>query len=113
MSATPIDFAGTLTQTPVVMNGAMYFTATDSAHGTELWKSNGTTQGTALLKDINPGPNPSNPAYLTVVGNTLYFAASDGVHGSELWKSDGTASRNHDGHRYFRWVRQLFSPISH
>src|SRR4029077_8629580 len=52
MAATPIDFAATLTQAPVAMNGAMYFTASDSAHGTELWKSNGTTQGTVLLKNI-------------------------------------------------------------
>ena len=37
------------------VNGTLYFSATDGAHGYELWKSDGTASGTVLLKDINPG----------------------------------------------------------
>src|SRR5207248_6883299 len=39
------------------VNGTLFFTANDGTHGSELWKSDGTTTGTALVKDINPGGN--------------------------------------------------------
>jgi ELWxxDGT repeat protein len=76
----------------VVLNNALYFTANDGVHGSELYKSDGTAAGTVLVKDINPGSGDSNPTALTPVGSTLYFSADDGVHGLELWKTDGTAA---------------------
>lgn len=75
-----------------IMNGALFFSATDGTHGYELWTSDGTESGTYLFKDINPGAASSNPSRLEVVGGYLYFTANDGVHGLELWKSDGTVS---------------------
>jgi ELWxxDGT repeat protein len=82
---------------PVNLNGTLYFSVNDGIHGTELWKSNGTTAGTVMVKDIargnypGDGPRSSGPYDLTVVNRTLFFAADDRVHGPELWKSDGTA----------------------
>ncbi|HUC89494.1 MAG TPA: ELWxxDGT repeat protein [Patescibacteria group bacterium] len=70
----------------------LFFTDYDSAHGTELWKSDGTSDGTVLVKDINPGGDDGWESYLTDVNGTLFFVANDGTHGSELWKSDGTES---------------------
>ena len=35
------------------MGGTLYFRATDGAHGFELWKSDGTPDGTQMVKDIN------------------------------------------------------------
>jgi ELWxxDGT repeat protein len=32
----------------------LIFSANDGVHRTELWKTDGTTAGTSLLKDINP-----------------------------------------------------------
>jgi ELWxxDGT repeat protein len=66
--------------------------AHDSAHGTELWKTDGTSAGTVLVRDIAPGLESSNPSSLVAAGGAVYFAADDGVHGSELWRSDGTAA---------------------
>ena len=45
-----------------------------------------------MVKDIDPGPDGSDPTHLTNVNGTLYFEANDGTHGVELWKSDGTAA---------------------
>src|SRR5688572_30646344 len=74
-----------------VFGGSGYFTATDSANGLELWKSDGTSDGTVMVKDINAGPDSSDPAYLTHVGGALLFGARTATHNQELWRSDGSA----------------------
>ncbi|MFM6984652.1 MAG: T9SS type A sorting domain-containing protein [Chitinophagaceae bacterium] len=75
-------------------NNKVYFTGYDSAHGEELWVSDGSVVGTKLFSDINTeyGKN-SNIADLQTMNGKLYFKANDGVHGMELWESDGTSTR--------------------
>jgi ELWxxDGT repeat protein len=68
-----------------------YFVLNDDVHGLELWRSDGTTNGTTIIKDINPGMASSIPGHFLLVDSILYFTADDGVHGAELWRSDGTA----------------------
>ena len=82
------------------VNGTAFFYANDGVHGYELWKSDGTPGGTALIKDINPGAGHSAgppsfgagspPPAMAVVGGVLYFSATDPAAGMELWRSDGT-----------------------
>ena len=69
----------------------VYFAADDGITGVELWKTDGTTSGTILVRNVDLNANSSNPKHLTVVGDDLYFTANDGVHGTELWKSNGTS----------------------
>jgi ELWxxDGT repeat protein len=75
-----------------VVNNTLFFTAYNDTYGSELWKSDGTTAGTVLVKDIYTGTSGSNPSYLTAISGTLYFQAYDSTYGGELWKSNGTAA---------------------
>ena len=74
------------------MGNTLYFTADDGTNGSELWKTDGTSSGTVMVKDINSGSGDSVIYSLTANGNTLYFNANDGTNGNHLWMSDGTAS---------------------
>src|SRR5260370_26879046 len=76
----------------VNVNGTLFFTANDGTHGPELWKSDGSSNGTVQVADIDPGSAGSFPRSLTNVNGTLFFSANNGVSGYELWKSDGTAT---------------------
>ncbi len=67
----------------------LFFSADDTIHGQELWRSNGTAEGTQLVKDINPNGG-SNPANFIEVNGQTFFTATDGYYGIELWKTDGT-----------------------
>jgi len=81
----------------IVHNGLIYFSATDGINnnGRELWISDGFSNGTQLLKDINPatvGNRDSNPTNFTSLGTDLFFVAKDNINGFELWKTDGTSA---------------------
>jgi ELWxxDGT repeat protein len=72
------------------VNGSVLFSATDPAHGYELWKTNGTAAGTVMVQDIAPGSVSSSPSLVTDMGPFALFVATDGSHGRELWRTDGT-----------------------
>jgi len=76
------------------LNNIYYFTAFHPQFGAELWRSDGTEEGTYLVKDINPGNANGfeNNALISVVFNgQLYFTADDGTSPA-IWKTDGTES---------------------
>ena len=77
---------------PVALNDTLIYIASDAENGKEIWKSDGTEDGTTLLKDIRPGTASSEPSQLTVCGDAVYFTANNGSSGVELWKTNGTAS---------------------
>jgi ELWxxDGT repeat protein len=68
------------------VNGLLFFSANNGTDGSELWKSNGTSDGTVMVGDINPGSGGSTPSNLLDVNGTLFFAADNGLGGNELWK---------------------------
>ena len=73
------------------LNGRFIFPAI-GPNGIELWRSDGTENGTVQIKDINP-VGSSDPQQFTVrsdeiagASNSFYFTATDGNNGAELWK---------------------------
>lgn len=77
----------------MIVGNTLFFAANDATNGFELWKSDGTTAGTVMVKDINPGSADSLFHYSEsiAIGNTFYFQATD-AQSCELWKSDGTTA---------------------
>jgi len=63
----------------------------DDTNGVELWRTNGTTDGTleVLDKESNPVKNPKD---FTKIGKWYYFSADDGNGKRTLWRSDGSNS---------------------
>ncbi len=72
----------------------LVFRADDGVHGNELFRSDGTADGTSLIKDINP-TGDSFPNGMTKFQGHVYFSADDGMHGSEPWVTDGTEAGTH------------------
>lgn len=72
----------------------LFFTGSDGSNGYELWKSDGTTGGTDLVKDIAPGSDDGFPQlFLAVKNNTkFFFTATTTTNGTEIWQSDGTGA---------------------
>ena len=50
------------------LGNELLFQAFDGPHGKELWETDGTSSGTKLVKDINPGGDSSYPGGLVTVG---------------------------------------------
>src|SRR5579862_6210918 len=73
----------------VSYNNKIYYDGSDSVHGTELWVTDGTKQGTHMVKDMNPNGS-SNPFGEVLFNGKLYFQAADSSGVNCLWVSDGT-----------------------
>ncbi|QDV40809.1 PA14 domain protein [Stieleria neptunia] len=76
----------------VEFKGEVYFVADDGRSGSELWKSDGTIDGTGQVADLLPGVDGSLPEDLTVLGAELFFTALDELGETDLWKTDGTTA---------------------
>jgi len=76
------------------LKNQLFFPAYKEGLGRELWKSDGTSSGTSLVKDIFSGPNDGVWWYYNneavELNNNIYFLASDSESAGELWKTDGT-----------------------
>lgn len=72
------------------IDGTVYFQASDGVHGAEIWKSDGTTNGTVMVKDLQPGADGSFPKDFMAVNGLIYFTTNDLSNGVRLWRTDGT-----------------------
>lgn len=56
----------------------------------EFWISDGTSEGTYMLKNINESESSSPQITQELADGRLIFSADDGIHGRENWITDGT-----------------------
>ncbi len=66
------------------------FSAFTPAFGREIYITDGTTAGTRMIRDIEPGATSSFPATFVEMNGIIYFTAITVNSGSELWRTDGT-----------------------
>ncbi len=82
---------------PIVYKNKLYFFASNGINGYELWSTDGTTAGTQMVQDINPGSGNSlfprdyagffgDGPQFTILNDDLFFVAYDDVNGFELRK---------------------------
>ncbi|UXX80828.1 T9SS type A sorting domain-containing protein [Reichenbachiella carrageenanivorans] len=74
---------------PAAFDGKLYFAASGTSGNIELWSSDGTAEGTALIKDIRT-LSSGIPRNFFPFGDVLLFTATHDTDGQELWKTDGT-----------------------
>ncbi len=76
----------------VALGNQLIFVA-DDGQGRELWRSDGTTAGTVLVKDLDNTIASTNPTEFTLMNNELFFISAAGNASTDgLWKTDGTSS---------------------
>jgi|GEM_PF-5169434 len=85
LGANPISFH-------TLEDGDVLFSGLNADTGNELWRTDGTNEGTYLVKDILPGPDSSGPNHFWQFDGKTYFEAITPENGREMWRTDGTES---------------------
>ncbi|WP_447951969.1 T9SS type A sorting domain-containing protein [Chryseobacterium koreense] len=75
-------------------NGYVFFFGNSINYGREIWKTDGTVDGTSIVKDINPGSNSSivyGYEKMYQFNNKIVFIARDSNYNLGLWSTDGSS----------------------
>lgn len=86
------ELASLNNQQCVECGGLVYFTV-DDENGQELWKSDGTTEGTGMVVDLNKGQGDGiGGAQFNCINNRIYFIGrkSNSTINKRVYSSDGT-----------------------
>lgn len=91
---------------PEVAGDKLFFVRDSSDTGAELWRSDGTIEGTGLVRELRAGAEggferrdgvevwnlPFETRLAALNDGRVLFPGTDGIAGVELWSSDGTAA---------------------
>ncbi|MGL5097683.1 MAG: hypothetical protein ACRDD1_19015, partial [Planctomycetia bacterium] len=87
-------FFGIISDRQIVeAGGFIYFIAGDGQNGPfgeELWKTDGTANGTTLVADVLPGNGGGTIISLGTIGDRVVFSTFVASNGAELFVTDGT-----------------------
>lgn len=95
-------------------NNEAYSLITTSAYGSEIWKTNGTPEGTVLFKDINPGTIGLSSWSSFMYNNSLFsnvkYFDSNAIRHVNIYASDGTQANTTPifEDQYFRILGESF-----
>ena len=76
-----------------ILGSNFFFSGEVGSTGIELWRSDGTSAGTGLFEDIEPGLLDSAPWGITRIGNRIFFSAKTSSNGREPWVTNGTTTQ--------------------
>ena len=85
----------------IIYNNSYIFAADDGSNGKEIWITDGTTGGTSLVKDINPGINDSYPENFMIFNNTVFFYCHYCFQRQGIVEDGWNGSGNNDGEGHF------------
>lgn len=69
----------------------LYFPADDGIYGKELWRTDGTTEGTVMIEDMTPRAGWSTPWVMSNLGDEFFFYAGNDLIGYSLYKVNENA----------------------
>lgn len=84
----PVDGTQPRTNVLTEFRGEIYFTATDATGDREMWRTNGTPEGTVQMIDLR-SDGGSNPSGFIEYSGQLYFAATLDGNQRDTYVSDG------------------------
>ncbi len=68
----------------------VFFVANDGTNGNQLWRTDGTTNGTVMISNFSNGAIRFTTTNCAIYNNELYFSGSEQSSlGTELYKTDG------------------------
>ena len=78
-----------------IFGNRVYLEADDIVHGHEIWRSDGTPQGTVRVTNFgffDPFGGHLDPQHLEEAGGRAVFFATDGLSKVKLWSAEGAAA---------------------
>ena len=81
-------YAGTKGSSPsrlINFNGALHFAADDGTFGSQLWKSDGTSNGTTPIQNPDGSRSPEVGSGMWSAGTRLFFGGRTQLYGTELF----------------------------
>lgn len=82
---------GSSTDKFISFKNEVYFAADDGTNGQELWKTDGTSPGTAMVANVGSGASNAYPYAFSKTANYLYFVANDATF-YRFYRTDGTSA---------------------
>jgi ELWxxDGT repeat protein len=72
--------------TPIAADGLFFFPAVTEAEAAEIWRSDGTEEGTFMLDAINPGAGGNGVQEMAYIGGYVYISAGNTTTGAEPYR---------------------------